>query len=353
MSRSNLFFLAIAVGATGMALWYRQQVVHEKPIPTTPKLAFVTGGSGPYWQLTAEGARAAAESLQCELDVELPKDDESLDQQMTILTGLDFDRLDGVAISPLNAEGQTNFINRIQQHTNVVTFDSDAPHSLRRGHVGTSNYGAGGTCAQLVREALPEGGEVLVLMANLTKENMIDRKIGFEETLNKSSPESDETTENEEESASPKYDVVGFLIDNGDSTTSKENIQTTLKSHPDLACIVGMNSQHGAIIMEVLDEEKKLGQIKVVTFDAEPETLAGLEAGNIFATIAQDPYKYGYEATRMLAELSRSGDDELPIVGGGTININAEPIHQNELQAFKDRLLSRTAKTEKAKEEKK
>ena len=55
MSRSNLFFLAVAVGAIAMAFWYRQQVFQEKPIPTTPKLAFVTGGSGPIGSLPPKG----------------------------------------------------------------------------------------------------------------------------------------------------------------------------------------------------------------------------------------------------------------------------------------------------------
>lgn len=209
--------------------------------------------------------------------------------------------------------------------------------------MGTSNFGAGGICARLVAEALPDGGDVLVLMANLTKENMIDRKIGFEETLNKPPVAAEEDEEEEEKAeekqAAPKYNIVGFLIDNGDASISKQNILVTLKSHPELSCIVGMNSQHGAIIMDVLKEEDKLGKIKVVTFDAEPATLEGIEEGNIFATIAQDPYKYGFEATRMLSTLSRSGVEELPIVGGGTVNINAEPIHQEELKEFKDRLL--------------
>lgn len=48
----------------------------------------------------------------------------------------------------------------------------------------------------------------------------------------------------------------------------------------------------------------------------------------------------------MLSTLSRSGDDELPIVGGGTVNINAEPIHQKDLKAFKNRLLARSEKGE-------
>lgn len=345
MSRSNVFLLAVALVAIGLAFYYRQQqAVPAKPIPDTPKLAFVTGGSGPYWQLTADGARAAAKSLKCDLEVSLPAEEESLNQQMAILTALQVDSLDGVAVSPLDAEGQTSLINRMQQKTNVVTFDSDAPHSLRRSHVGTSNYAAGILCARLVAEALPEGGKVAVLMANLTKENMIDRKSGFEETLSKA-----EDSE-EREGKAPELSVTNFMIDNGDLSVTKNNIEIALNDHDDLACIVGMNSKHGAVILKTLEELDKLGEIKVVAFDAEPATLEGVEQGHIYATIAQDPYKYGYEATRILATLSRSGDYEVPIVGGGTININAEAVRKEELEKFKDRLIARTAKAEKGKE---
>lgn len=336
MSRSNLFLLAVALVAIGLAIYYRQQqVVPSKPIPDTPKLAFVTGGSGPYWQLTADGARAAAKSLKCDLEVSLPEEEESLNQQMAILTALQVESLDGVALSPLDAEGQTSLINRIQQKTNVVTFDSDAPHSLRRGHIGTSNYAAGILCARLVAEALPEGGKVAVLMANLTKENMIDRKSGFEETLNKAK----DTEEGNGET--PDLSITSFMIDKGDPEIAKQNIEETIRNNEDLACIVGMNSKHGAVILSTLKELDKLGEIKVVAFDAEPATLEGVEEGHIFATIAQDPYKYGYEATRILATLSRSGDYEVPIVGGGTINVNAEAVRREELEKFKDRLTAR------------
>lgn len=338
MSRSNIAILVIAACAVAAALWYRQQVFPPEPVLTTPKLAFVTGGSSPYWQLTAGGARAAAEAYQCELAIEMPKDDESLEQQMALLTRLKYEDLDGLALSPLDANGQTPLINRINLQTNVVTFDSDAPLSTRRGHVGTSNYGAGVLCAQLVDEVLPSGGKVIVLLANLTKENMIDRKGGFEETVEKLN------TTDDDENPQAAITVADFMIDDGDQEQAEKNVADSLSKHSDLACIVGMNAYHGPVILKVLKAEDKLGDIKVVTFDEEAETLDGIEAGNIYATIAQDPYKYGYEAVRVLCSLSRKGPSEVPIVGGGTINITAEAIRQENLKKFRERLQARTKK---------
>ena len=246
------------------------------------------------------------------------------------------DTIDGLAVSPLDAEGQTPLINRLQQSTNVVTFDSDAPLSLRSGHIGTSNYGAGSNLRSTYRRSVARRRKVLVLLANLTKENLLDRRVGYADTVRK------EFADDSEESTKPVLEVLDYLLDEGKSERVAKNIRETLASHPDLAAIVGMNAKHGPIILQVLKEEDKLGKIKVIAFDEDPETLAGIEAGHIYATIAQDPYKFGFETIRMLNGLYRGGGSEVPIVGGGTVNINAEPIRKKDLQAFRERLKART-----------
>ena len=88
MSRANGFFLFVAICAIGAALWYRQQVFQEAAVFAPPKLAFVTGGSGPYWQLTASGAKAAADEFDCKVQIEMPADAENLQQQMTLLAAV-------------------------------------------------------------------------------------------------------------------------------------------------------------------------------------------------------------------------------------------------------------------------
>ena len=345
MARSTIYLLVLAICAIGAAFWYRQQLLPDSTPPSSVRLAFVTGGSGPFWQLTAQGARAAAEKHQCELSIEMPKDDESLEQQMRILSGLGTEQLDGIALSPLDSEGQTQLINRLQQKVNVATFDADAPLSMRRIHVGTSNYGAGSLCAHLVVESIPDGGKILVLLANLTKDNMIDRKSGFEETLTNLGVNA------EDDSERPDFTVVGYKTDLGSNKKVQENIGNAFDSRPELACIVGMNARHGPVILKTLKELGKLGQVKVVAFDDQKETLDGIEEGHIYATIAQDPYMYGFEAVRMLTILERDGESDVPLVGGGTVSIPTEAIRKSELADFrfrlKDRIKDKSSKSEK------
>lgn len=335
MSPQRITLGVIAVVAIIAAVGYRMSVFRQPPRPPTPKIAFVTGGSGPYWQLTAAGAKAAAGDHDVELLVEMPPDSESVEQQMAILERLSRAELGGIALSPLDADGQTRLINGLVRRENkVVTFDSDAPLSDRQSYVGTSNVAAGATSARLVSEVLSDGGKVAVLLANLTKENMLDRKSGFQEEIRKlenDAPEGERRT----------FEIVGYLLDNGSTETCAKNIHETVAEHPDLACFVGMNARHGPILLEVLEVLGKLGQIKLITFDDAEETLAGIEAGQVYATVAQDPYKYGYEAVATLASLCRGDETNLPIVGKGSTYVNAEPIRQENINQFRARLKAR------------
>jgi ribose transport system substrate-binding protein len=327
------------------AVGYRMHV-DRKPPPAPPaRIVFITGGSGPYWQVTANGAKAAAEAYKANLKVEMPTGDENLEQQMSILTHLDAKSLDGVAVSPLDAEGQTHLINQLVRETKVVTFDSDAPLSDRQSHVGTSNFAAGKACGRLMVEAVPQGGKVAVLIANLTKENLIDRKGGFLERVEQAGNEP-EKSGSDKKAATPKYNVVGFFEDNGDDEKCAKNIKDVIAKNPDLVCFVGLNSRHGPILLHTLKDAGKLGKIKLITFDTPEETLDGIEAGNIYATIAQDPYNFGFESVKILCGLSHGEAVEIPIVGKGAVYVGAEALRKDDVPKFRERLKARQGATE-------
>ncbi|MCG8448779.1 MAG: substrate-binding domain-containing protein [Pirellulales bacterium] len=342
MSANRVWIWGLLLAAVGTVLWYRSQVMPAPQLETmqTTRVIFVTGGSDDFWQLTVKGAEAASREYNAELKVEMPSHGEGLAQQQHILVGLNAEEIDGVALSPLDAEGQTRLINLLAKKTNVVTFDSDAPLSERQCYVGTSNYRAGQICNDLVSEAIPEGGKIAVFLSNLTKNNMVERKAGYEENEAKLSASA------KEEDVSPSWQTVEYMIDEGNLEKTEENILQALKKHRNLACLVGMNGYHGPILLKVLREAGQLGKIKLVVFDEANETLDGISSGDIYATVVQDPYMYGYEAVRMLTSLHNGKSRELPIVGGSSFNVNCQPIRQSNLEEFKQRLQERLGETD-------
>jgi ribose transport system substrate-binding protein len=342
--------LCLLFAAIVAVFWFRSEYMTD-PSESGPRartrVVFVTGGSDDFWTLTVKGAEAAAGKHNAELQVEMLDQSEAHVQQSEILINLQNTNIDGIAVSPLDAEGQTKLLNRLADKMKVVTFDSDAPLSERHYYIGTSNYSAGKICGELLEEALPEGGKVAVLIANLRKNNMIDRKAGFEESVD-----------------GEKWNTVAYLTDLSDTISARENnvdatktaeeqciknIKKVLTEHEDLGCIVGMNGYHGPLLRKVLAETGHLNKVKLVVFDWAPETLDGIETGEIYGTVAQDPYLYGYKAVETLTDLHNAMTHELPLIGGGKDLVPCKSIRKDDLVSFRDKIEARMTENGKKK----
>ncbi|MDP7012091.1 MAG: PQQ-binding-like beta-propeller repeat protein, partial [Verrucomicrobiota bacterium] len=92
----------------------------------------------------------------------------TVDEQNNILERLisDMDkglqRIDGIAINPMDPAGQQELLQKLARKTILITFGTDAPGSGRRVHIGNGHYAAGRLCGRLVKEALPKGGKVII-----------------------------------------------------------------------------------------------------------------------------------------------------------------------------------------------
>lgn len=330
MSSSKKGLLSLAIIALLGAGWYRMQS-NQAPPAKPVKVALVTGGSGPFWQLVASGARDAAEKNEVTLELALPKEDENVSQQTELLEKLSASKFDGVAVSPLDAQGQTELLAKIAGEANMVTYDSDAPESPRLSYIGMNNARAGRLAAILVREACPDGGKLAVIFANLTKDNLLERKRGFEEAMG-------ELAEDAPADA-PKYEVVAQLVSEGSNERCAEVMKQTLTEHPDLKCFVGMNAQHGPVMVETLKAENQLGKIAIVAFDEDAATLDGIEAGNIIGSVMQDPYEYGFQSVRLLAEYARGDDTLRPVKGwSSTLGVTPTAVKKESLAEFREYL---------------
>jgi len=90
----------------------------------------------------------------------------------------------GVAMSPVDPANQTEMINKACARMNVITQDSDAPESNRICYVGTNNYQAGREAGKLIKQALPDGGKLMIFVGMMDPQNAIDRRKGIIDELN-------------------------------------------------------------------------------------------------------------------------------------------------------------------------
>lgn len=321
-----LALASVAAGAALVgALYGLTGIMAPEP---TPRIVFVTGGSGPYWQLAAEGARAAARGASVDLQLVMPSDDGDVASQSALLDEIDPPAFGGVAVCPLNADLQSEQLQKLGIATKLVTFDADAPQSRRLCHYGLRNYAAARTYALAVRQALPDGGEALVLAADLDRSDVADRINGLTLVL-----AHDEFAN--ELSSSTTVVVVESLADGGDPARCAENIRQALVDHPRLACIVDMTPRSCATMVQSLAAAGRAGDIKLFALDQSDETLDAIERGEVHAAIVRDPYQCGFQAVRGLLAFSRYSSLELPVPGHGSISVPARIVRQGNVGEFR------------------
>jgi len=270
------------------------------------RVAFITNGPASFWDVAEKGALAAGKDLNVQVDVFMPTDDVA--GQKRIIEDLLIKGIDGIAISPIDPAGQTDLFNSAAEQTLFITHDSDAPESDRLCYIGMDNYDAGRICGEVVRQALPEGGEVMLFVGRLDQLNARQRRQGVIDAVLGRSPDPNRFDEPGSAITEGKYTILDTRVDGFDFAKAKADASDAISKYPDLDCMVGLFAYNPPLCLEAVKEADKLDTIKIVGFDEDQTTLQGIIDGEIFATVVQDPYMYGYEAVRVLTELHKGAE---------------------------------------------
>ena len=297
------------------------------------RIAYVTNGVDPFWNTAAAGVRAAAKEFDVDAEVHMPP--KGAVDQKRIVESLLIAGVDGMAISPVDAKNQVDMINQAASMTKVITHDSDAPDSKRICFVGMNNYNAGRAAGKLVKEAIPNGGKVMLFVGRLEQLNAQQRRQGIiDELLDRPvQPLAGMTYDPPgKPQVGAKYTVLDTRTDNFDYQRAKSNAEDAISAVPDLACMVGLFAYNPPNCLEALKAAKKNGQIKLVAFDEQNATLQGIIDGDIHGTVSQQPYQYGYNSVKILAGLARGDQSVLP--KDGFLEVPIVQVRKNNAQSF-------------------
>lgn len=259
------------------------------------KLAFVTNNASDFWTIARKGCEKADAELQgVSVEFKIPADGTAAEQKR-IVDDLLAKGINGIAISPVDPENQTQMLNDVAKQTLVVTQDSDAPKSDRVCYVGTDNVAAGRQAGNLIKEALPQGGKIMIFVGKRDARNAAERLQGIEEVLKGSNVQ-----------------IIDVRTDDTDRVRAKSNVADTLVKYQDIAGLVGLWSYNGPAILNAVKESGKTNQVKIICFDEEDETLAGVKDGAIYGTVVQQPYEFGYQAIQMMAKVLTGDKSGIP-----------------------------------------
>jgi ribose transport system substrate-binding protein len=263
----------------------------KKPV----KLAFITNGTDPFWTIAKKGIdKETSEDPNVSVDFrEIPTGTPA--EQKQELDNEAVKGVQGIAISVKNPAQQVDMVNDAAKKALIFTQDSDAPDTNRACYVGTDNVTAGKEAGAEILKALPNGGKIMLFVGDKDAGNAKDRFAGVQEALKDS-----------------KVTILGVRTDDGDRVRAKANVSDTIVANPDIACLVGLWSYNGPAILNAVKDAHKIGTIKIVCFDEAEDTLGGIKDGSISATVVQQPFEFGYEACKMMAQVIRGDKSVIP-----------------------------------------
>ena len=263
--------------------------------PEPVRLAFVTNNSADFWTIARRGVEQADADLDdVEVEFRLTSDGTAAEQQR-VVDDLLTKGVDGIAISPVDPQNQTGMIDVAAKQAIVFTQDSDAPQSARTCYIGTDNVAAGRQAGQLIREALPDGGPIMLFVGRLDAQNARDRVQGIREVL-----------------AGSNVSILDVRTDDADDVRAKANAADALVRFPEIKALVGLWSYNGPAILNAVREAGRIGAVRIVTFDEADDTLAGIREGAIHATVVQQPFEFGYQAITRMAQAVRGDRSFIP-----------------------------------------
>ena len=279
---------------------------HDHGSDSTLNVAFVTNQIADFWNIAKAGCRDAEKELGVKVEVKMPPE-ASVVKQKQIFEDLISSGIQGIAISPLDADNQIAWLDSIAAKVPLITHDSDAPNAKRLCYIGMDNYKAGRMCGELIKTALPDGGAVMLFIGRLEQDNSKHRRQGvIDELLGRPVPDSHKNISYDpvdEVIKGDKYEILDTLTDQGKTEVAKQKAADAINAFPQMKAMVGLFEYNPPACYQALKQAGKLGQIQLIGFDENDVTLQGIKDGTVAGTIVQNPYEYGYQSVKILKDI--------------------------------------------------
>lgn len=248
----------------------------------------------PYWKTAAAGFQHAAAAYNVQAKIEGP-DGYDPQAELAALRRATNARPAGILISVADASVlQPGIDAAVNAGIPVITVDSDASASRRLFFIGTNNLEAGRLAGRRISDRLTKGNLLVFTIAG--------------------QPNTDERLEGLRAALSTKAAIkVTDVIDvKGDAREAFDRAlqaaaQTGVNRIDGFLCL---DSASGKVVADALKRANVTDRL-LVAWDVNQDTLNGIKAGIINATVAQKPYSMGYVGLKSLDEIHHAPPKDL------------------------------------------
>lgn len=167
-------------------------------------------------------------------------------------------------------------------------------------HIATDNLGGGRLAGEAMIEALGEQGGKVAILDFKSAESCLLRVQGFKEVIG----------QHNQDRETGKIEIVSELPGEGQRDLGNKAAADALQAHPDLRGIFAINDPSALGARAALEKAGKEDQVKIIGFDGQPDGLAAIDRGEIYADPIQFPERIGRETVQTI--LRHFAGEEVP-----------------------------------------
>lgn len=220
-------------------------------------------------------------------------------RQKEILESFITQRVDGIAISVLNADFLTTTIDRaVEAGIPVVTWDSDAPQSKRLAFYGVDDYKSGQIMGEEAARLLGGNGTIAII-TSLGASNLRRRLDGVQNAL----------------ASHPGLRIVETYDIKEDPVRCAEIIATGTNRYPGLGAWISVGGW--PVFTRNALAAVDPARTKVISFDTIPPAPEILKAGKAQVLLGQKYFGWGSESVKLLTEIIAGRPPQHPIIDSG------------------------------------
>jgi ribose transport system substrate-binding protein len=283
------------------------------------KMTLVAGVKGDEFYITMNcGAQAKAKELGVTLDFQGPdKFDAGL--QTPVVNAVAAKKPDAVLIAPTDTKAMYAPIKQLADGgAKVALVDTTLEQAdFAVSQIASDNEGGGKEAAKTLGELIGGKGKVFVVNVKPGISTTDARGKGFEEGAKEAG-----------------LTYVGQQYDDDDPAKAASIVKAVLAKNPDLKGIFATNLFSAEGAASGVREAGKLGQVKIVGFDAGPKQVEDLKKGTVQALIAQKPAEIGADGVEQ-AYNALTGKSTEKKIGTGFTSVTKDNLAENQDALYK------------------
>jgi len=262
-----------------------------------------------FWLTLARAAEAKAEELGVEF-VNVTTEVQDAEAQKAAVDTAITQGVDAIIVGAADSRGWDDSFNKAKEAgIPVITVDTGIEHEWVSTLIQTDNLAAARLAGDYIVEQTGGEGKALVIGGSVGHQTGDARKNGVEE-----------------QATAAGMEVIGDWSD-WDSNKAAEITQNVLSANPDIVAVFVAWDPGAVAALSVIRDKGLLDQITLVGFDGLPVGLKAIKAGEMEATVAQDPARMGSEGVELALKVINGEEvpEFIPIDG---VLITADNVDQ-------------------------